>query len=161
MRIRATCQRCGRDFLFFQLYAADPEVSDRCPGCSAHLGVMGVGRQAARADQALAALVQALEGMDEQHRVFLGSGGQAPRATVESRHRRGGRGGGSGGRRERGEVTSVSDLAAISLRYARGHAPHDRRHHNPCSTCAWSSGPWPANSPSSSTKRERRHDGSG
>ena len=98
MRIRATCDLCGRDFLFFQLYTANPEVSDRCPSCSAHLGVMGVGRQAARAEQALAALVQVLEGMAEQRRAFsidadsvlrplqdvLGSDGQ----DAESEHRK-------------------------------------------------------------------------
>ncbi len=74
MRIRATCERCGRDFLFFQLYAAGPEVSDRCPSCSAHLGIMGVGRQAARAEQALASLVQALEEMGEQRRFTIQAG---------------------------------------------------------------------------------------
>ena len=61
MRIRATCGHCGREFLFFQLYNASPEVADRCPHCSAHLGILGLGRLAARADHALDSLAQALE----------------------------------------------------------------------------------------------------
>ena len=61
MRIRANCDHCGREFLFFQLYNASPEAADRCPNCSAHLGIPGVAGLAARADQALNSLAQALE----------------------------------------------------------------------------------------------------
>ena len=60
MRIAATCDNCGRDFLFFQLYQASPLVADRCPHCSAHLGIVRVGPLAASADQALADLVGSL-----------------------------------------------------------------------------------------------------
>ncbi len=60
MRIAATCDNCGREFLFFQLYNASPLVADRCPHCSVHLGVVRVGPLAAAADEALAALVRSL-----------------------------------------------------------------------------------------------------
>lgn len=60
MRIAATCARCGREFLFFQLYNAGPLTADRCPHCSAHLGVVRVAPVAAAADDALAALAGAL-----------------------------------------------------------------------------------------------------
>ena len=54
MRIRATCHSCRRDFLFFQLYNADPGRGDRCPHCTNHLGVIGAHRVALAADQAAA-----------------------------------------------------------------------------------------------------------
>ena len=60
MRIAATCDNCGREFLFFQLYQASPLAADRCPHCSAHLGIVRVGPLAASADQALADLVESL-----------------------------------------------------------------------------------------------------
>ena len=60
MRIVATCEHCGREFLFFQLYNASPLVADRCPHCSVHLGIVRVAPLAASADNALAALVDSL-----------------------------------------------------------------------------------------------------
>ena len=60
MRIAATCEHCGREFLLFQLYNTSPVTADRCPHCSAHLGIVGVAPLAASADQALHALVQCL-----------------------------------------------------------------------------------------------------
>ena len=60
MRIAATCERCGREFLLFQLYTASPFAADRCPHCSAHLGIVRVAPLAASADEALAALVRSL-----------------------------------------------------------------------------------------------------
>jgi hypothetical protein len=60
MRIAATCEHCGRDFLLFQLYNTRPVTADRCPHCSAHLGIVGVAPLAAFADEALHALVQCL-----------------------------------------------------------------------------------------------------
>ncbi|HVL05851.1 MAG TPA: hypothetical protein VM388_07675 [Acidimicrobiales bacterium] len=61
MRIAATCEHCGREFLLYQLYNTSPVTADRCPHCSAHLGIVGVARLAASADQALHALVQCLK----------------------------------------------------------------------------------------------------
>lgn len=61
MRIGATCDRCGREFLLFQLYNASPALADRCPHCFAHLGIIRVSPLAVTADRALAALVGALE----------------------------------------------------------------------------------------------------
>ena len=61
MRIAATCEHCGREFLLFQLYNTSPVTADRCPHCSAHLGIVGVAPLAASADQALHALVQCLK----------------------------------------------------------------------------------------------------
>ena len=60
MRISATCEHCGREFLL-QLYNTSPVTADRCPHCSAHLGIVGVAPLAASADQALQALVQCLK----------------------------------------------------------------------------------------------------
>jgi hypothetical protein len=66
MRIRATCHSCRRDFLFFQLYNADPGRGDRCPHCTNHLGVIGAHRVALAADQAAASLATALEGFADR-----------------------------------------------------------------------------------------------
>jgi hypothetical protein len=63
MRIRATCHACGRDFLFFQLYNADPRDSDRCPHCHTHLGVGNLRPLALEADLALSRLALRLEGL--------------------------------------------------------------------------------------------------
>jgi hypothetical protein len=60
MRIAATCERCGREFLLFQLYNTRPVTADRCPHCSTHLGIVGVAPLAASADHALQALAQCL-----------------------------------------------------------------------------------------------------
>jgi hypothetical protein len=60
MRIRATCNACGRDFLFFELYNADAWHDDRCPHCNRHLGMTGARHLALAADRAAARLVQAL-----------------------------------------------------------------------------------------------------
>lgn len=60
MRIAATCEHCGREFLFFQLYNAGPATADRCPHCSAHLGIVAVAPLAASADRALEALAECL-----------------------------------------------------------------------------------------------------
>jgi hypothetical protein len=70
MRIRATCHSCGRDFLLFQLYNADPGRGDRCPHCSSHLGVIGAHRLARTADHAAASLATALEGLADQEPGF-------------------------------------------------------------------------------------------
>lgn len=61
MRISASCEHCGREFLLFQLYNTSPATADRCPHCSSHLGIVGVAPLAASADQALQALVQCLK----------------------------------------------------------------------------------------------------
>ena len=63
MRIAATCERCGREFLLFQLYTASPFTADRCPHCSVHLGIVRVAPLAASADEALVALVRSLQEM--------------------------------------------------------------------------------------------------
>ena len=60
MRIHATCDHCGREFLLFQLYNADPAAADRCPHCSRHLGVIGVRSLALGVDRAGAQLVRCL-----------------------------------------------------------------------------------------------------
>jgi hypothetical protein len=59
MRIRATCNACHRDFLFFELRHGDPGTTDRCPNCRQPLGVRGI--LAVRAEQALAILAHSLE----------------------------------------------------------------------------------------------------
>ena len=59
MRIRATCNACNRDFLFFELRHGDPWTTDRCPNCRRPLGVPGA--LAVRAEQALAILAHSLE----------------------------------------------------------------------------------------------------
>lgn len=61
MRVQATCERCGRQFLLFQLYSADPAVADRCPHCSHHLGIVGVRSLALRTDRAVDELVRCLD----------------------------------------------------------------------------------------------------
>jgi hypothetical protein len=61
MRIRATCTNCGRDFLFLELYDADPSQADRCPNCGVHLGIPNMQHLARAADRALAALVRVLD----------------------------------------------------------------------------------------------------
>jgi hypothetical protein len=66
MRIGATCHTCGRDFLFFQLYNADPWQADKCPHCSVHMRLLNVRPLALAADRALASLVNALEQIAER-----------------------------------------------------------------------------------------------
>ena len=65
MRIQATCHACGRDFLFFQLYHADPWQVDKCPHCSVHLGIPHIRHLALAGDRALSGLVRVLERMGE------------------------------------------------------------------------------------------------
>jgi hypothetical protein len=60
MRIRAVCDHCGRDFLFLQLYLAEPRDADRCPHCTTHLGVVGLRHLARAADDAGTRLGRAL-----------------------------------------------------------------------------------------------------
>jgi ribosomal protein S14 len=66
MRIRATCNVCGRDFLFFQLYNTDPWRSDRCPHCGRHLGQPNMRHLALAADRAAAGLVDALRAIADR-----------------------------------------------------------------------------------------------
>ena len=66
MRIRATCNACGRDFLFFQLYNADPWLSDRCPHCRRHLGLPNGRHLALAADRAAASLVDSLRAIADR-----------------------------------------------------------------------------------------------
>ena len=68
MRIRATCNACNKDFLFFELRHGDPWITDRCPNCNRPLGVPGV--LAVRAEQALALLVHALDELGRQEPNF-------------------------------------------------------------------------------------------
>ena len=70
MRISATCERCGRELLLFQLYNASPLTADRCPHCSAHLGIVGVAPLAASTDRALDALVDCLRELAGRKRGF-------------------------------------------------------------------------------------------
>ena len=70
MRIRATCDACGRDFLFFQLYNADVWHADQCPHCQTHLGVTNLRHLALAADRALAALVSVLSQVAERSPKF-------------------------------------------------------------------------------------------
>ena len=65
MRIQAICHACGREFLFFQLYHADPWQADRCPHCSAYLGIRHIRALAVAGDRALTALVGVLERLGE------------------------------------------------------------------------------------------------
>jgi hypothetical protein len=60
MRVKAQCDHCGREFLFFQLYNASSFDADRCPHCGRHLGVVGVRRLALEVDRTAAALVRTL-----------------------------------------------------------------------------------------------------
>jgi hypothetical protein len=70
MRIRATCNACGRDFLFFQLYNADPWHNDRCPHCNRHLGLLNGRHLALAADRAAAGLVRALSDIADRNPGF-------------------------------------------------------------------------------------------
>lgn len=60
MRVHATCNHCGRKFLLFQLYNAEPAAADRCPHCSRHLGVVNGRPLALAIDRAGAQLVRGL-----------------------------------------------------------------------------------------------------
>lgn len=60
MRVHATCDHCGREFLLFQLYNAEPATADRCPHCSRHLGVINERSLALGADRAGAQLMRCL-----------------------------------------------------------------------------------------------------
>ena len=66
MTIRATCNHCGKDFYFLQLYRAAPEDGDRCPNCSTRLGILNLRRSAVVADAALADLTAALQAVAER-----------------------------------------------------------------------------------------------
>jgi hypothetical protein len=70
MRVRATCQHCGRTFLFFQLYNEDPGLTDRCPHCGRHLGVVNIRPLAMRTDRAAADLAHALRDLAGRDRHF-------------------------------------------------------------------------------------------
>jgi hypothetical protein len=70
MRIRATCTSCGREFLFLQLYTAEPGHNDRCPHCNEFLGVVHVRTLALAADRALTRLVDSLEQIAVRHPAF-------------------------------------------------------------------------------------------
>jgi hypothetical protein len=70
MRIRATCNACGRDFLFFQLYNADPWHNDRCPHCNRHLGLLNGRHLALAADRAAANLVNSLRAIADRNPGF-------------------------------------------------------------------------------------------
>jgi hypothetical protein len=73
MRARATCTHCGRDFLFFQLYHADPRHQDRWPHCDHHLGVVGLRHLAVAVDRGGDRLVSALREIE----------GRDPRFTIK------------------------------------------------------------------------------
>jgi hypothetical protein len=66
MRLRATCHACEKDFLFFELYNADPADSDRCPRCRTPLGIPDVRRLMLAADQAALSLFSTLEQMKDR-----------------------------------------------------------------------------------------------
>ena len=66
MRLRATCHACEKDFLFFELYNADPADSDRCPRCQTPLGIPDVRRLMLAADQAALSLFSTLEQMKDR-----------------------------------------------------------------------------------------------
>ncbi len=68
MHIRATCNACNRDFLFFQLRHGDPWTADRCPHCDRRLGVEGL--LAVRAEKALALLVRSLDDLGRHNPNF-------------------------------------------------------------------------------------------
>jgi hypothetical protein len=70
MRIRATCNACGRDFLFFQLYNADPWHNDRCPHCNRHLGLLNGRHLALAADRAAASLANSLRAIADRNPAF-------------------------------------------------------------------------------------------
>ena len=66
MRLRATCHTCDKDFLFFELYNAEPADSDRCPRCGTPLGIPDVRRLMQAADEAALALFSTLEQMKDR-----------------------------------------------------------------------------------------------
>jgi len=67
MRVRATCDHCGREVLLFELYHAAPALADRCPHCSRHLGVTNVRPLAYGVDRAGARLVEALHELADRN----------------------------------------------------------------------------------------------
>ena len=70
MRVRATCDDCGRQFLFFQLYNAHPDDADRCPHCGRHLGVVNVRPLALRIERAAAQLTDCLHDLAARNPAF-------------------------------------------------------------------------------------------
>ena len=70
MRVRATCDHCGRDFLFFQLYNAPAAQADRCPHCAKHLGIINVAPFARRIDRSGEQLVECLEALADRNPKF-------------------------------------------------------------------------------------------
>jgi hypothetical protein len=70
MRIRATCNECGRDFLFSQLYRADALDDGSCPHCDRPLGMTRARHLALAADRAGVALVHALRGIADRAPAF-------------------------------------------------------------------------------------------
>ena len=71
MRIRATCASCGKDFYFLQLYQAAAEDSDRCPNCSASLGIVNLRQSTLAADTALAELTSVLHAIAQRSPGFF------------------------------------------------------------------------------------------
>lgn len=70
VRTRATCGHCGREFLFFQLYNADPRSGDRCPNCNRHLGIVNVRPLALRTDRIATELVRCLNDLADHDPSF-------------------------------------------------------------------------------------------
>ena len=82
MRIRASCDACGRDFLFFELRHVDGRDANRCPNCHQLLGVRGL--LAVRAEQALAVLVESLDDLARHDPNFTVNTGSVLRPVEEA-----------------------------------------------------------------------------
>ncbi len=70
MRVRATCDDCGREFLFFQLYNTHPDAADRCPHYGRHLGVVNVRPLALQVERAAARLTAGLNELAARNPAF-------------------------------------------------------------------------------------------
>jgi hypothetical protein len=66
MRIRATCHRCSKDFLFLEVYNTTRHAADRCPSCGTHLGVAGLGALLQRIEASATALDRGLRELDDR-----------------------------------------------------------------------------------------------
>lgn len=69
MHLRATCNSCGEDFLFLQLYSTSGRDT-RCPHCRIDLGITGARHFALLADRAAAGLIRALRAIAARKPAF-------------------------------------------------------------------------------------------
>jgi hypothetical protein len=87
MTIRATCDGCGKDFYFQQLYRAAQPDEDRCPNCHQRLGILHLRHNAMAADLALAELTATLRAITQREPTFSISSSSLLAPLVEAARR--------------------------------------------------------------------------